>query len=148
MHWPYAQQLVLIGSIAITILYLIRFIYKKEKATLDYVKLGLVVLWTFSYSVKTFHVLQIPYILELLLLILFVWWFIEEGLTYFTRRKLKDNGFIKFFYYGFSIMAVALIIIGALFKIQHWPFGALILTIGFLLLSIMLIVDYFVIKKS
>lgn len=148
MHWPYAQTLMLYGSIAILILYSIRFLFKKEKQRLDFIKLGLVLIWVFSYIINVFHLLNMPYVLEIVLLGLFVWWFIEEGLTYFIRRKLVDNGFIKFFYYGLSITSLALIIIGSLFKVQHWPYGSIMFTFGILLLSFMLVVDYFVIKRS
>ncbi len=147
MHWPYANQLLLIGSVLLMLLYSIRFLYKTEKTRIDIVKLGLVLVWTVNLVLKTYHIAFIAYALELILLILFVWWFIEDGLNYFTSRQLINNGFVKFFYYGFCIVAITLIIFGALFKIQHWPYGSLILTFGFLLLSIMLIVDYFVIKR-
>lgn len=147
MHWPYAQTLMLFGSLFILILYTIRFVLKTEKAQLDYVKLALVVVWVIGYVLQVLHILNVPYIFNAILLALFGWWFIEEGLNYFTKRKLKDNGILKFFYYGFSICSLTLIIIGALFKIQHWPYGALMFTCGILLLSLMLIVDYFAIKR-
>jgi len=148
MHWLYAKQLILLGSGLIVLLYSLRFLYKKEKQTLDYVKLGLVLVWVFNYCIKGLHLFNIPYVLDLVLLILFVWWLITEGFTYFIRRKLKNSGVLKLFYYGFSITSLALIIIGVLFKIQHWPYGSLIFTFGSLLLSMMLIVDYFAIQKQ
>ena len=41
------------------------------------------------------------------------------------KRKLTATNFV----YG---MGAAIVIIGALFKIQNWPFGGLLLTIGML----------------
>ena len=148
MHWPYAQTLMLIGSTSIVVLYSIRFIYKKEKVRLDYVKLGLVLLWTTNYYLKAFHILNVPYIFEIVLLALFIWWFSEEGLTYFSRRKLKGKQLLKAMYYLFLGTSIACIVLGITFKIQHWPFGNILFTFGVLLSSIMLIVDYFVIKKQ
>ena len=148
MRWPYAQTLMLFGNIAILILYSIRFLFIKDKLKLDYIKLSLVLVWVFSYIVSAFHLFNMPYVFEIVLLILFVWWFIEEGLTYFTRRKLVDSRFVKFLYYLLLITSLTLVIVGALFKIQHWPYGAILFTFGVLMLSLVLILDLFVIKSN
>ena len=148
MDWPYANQLLLIGSVLLAFLYSIRFLYKKDKKRIDIVKLGFVLVWVVNLILKTYHMVFIAYGLELLLFILFVWWLIEDGFKLVARRKLVNNGFVKFFYYGLCILTIALIVIGTLLRIMHWPYGALILTLGFLLLSMMLIIDYFVIKRS
>jgi hypothetical protein len=148
MYWPYAQTLMLYSSVVIVILYSIRFLFKTEKDHLDYIKLGLVVIWVFNYIVNVFHLFNLPYIFEIILLVLFVWWFINEGFSYFTRRKLMDNSLAKFFYYGLSITSLTLIISGVLFKIQHWPYGSLMFALGVLFLSFVLILDLFVVKKQ
>ncbi len=147
-HWPYASQLLLMSTIPLALLYSLRFLNKKEKKRIDIVKLGLVLVWTINIILKTYHINFIAYGFELVLFVLFVWWFIEDGLRYFSKRKFINNGFIKFFYYGLCILTITLILWGTLFKIQHWPYGSLILTFGFLFLVMMLIVDYVVIKRS
>ncbi|WP_460220397.1 GldL-related protein [Psychroserpens sp. MEBiC05023] len=147
MHWPYANTLMLYGSVAIAVFYTIRFLNKKEKIRLDYIKLGLVLLWVFNYLTTIFHLFKLPYILEIILLIVFVWWLVEEGVSYFTNRELKSHKVIKFIYYTFLMISVFLIISGVLFKVMHWPYGNIMLTLGILLFSIFLIVDYFAIKK-
>ena len=148
MRWSFAQTLMLYGSIAVVLLYSLRFLFKKEKVQLDYIKLGVVVFWVFNYIVNVFHLFNLPYIFEIILLVLFVWWFINEGLSYFTRRKLMDNSFVKFLYYMLSIASLTLITVGVLFKIQHWPDGPLMFTLGVLILSFVLILDLFVVKKQ
>lgn len=147
MHWPYAQTLMLYGSLFILILYTIRFLLKTEKVQLDYIKLVLVLVWMIGYFIKVFHIFNMPYVFEIFFLALFAWWFIEEGISYFTRRKLKDNRWLKYLYYSFSIITIALLVFGVLFKIQHWPYGSILVTCGALLLSLMIIIDYFAIKK-
>ncbi|MBR9915159.1 MAG: hypothetical protein GYB32_10105 [Algicola sp.] len=148
MHWPYGEEIIVISGVATMILYVFRFLLKAEKKRLDYVKLGLVLLWMMSYIVDLTHLISVPYFFQIIILGLLIWWFIEEGPRYFLKRQLKDNGFLKFFYYGFVISAVALILMGILLKIQHWPYGSIIFTLGILLASLLLIVDYFAIKKT
>lgn len=87
MHWPYATHLMLIGTVSLGLLYSVRFINKKHKSKLDYVKLFMILLWVFQYLVSAFHIVYIPYIFKILLLILFVYWFIVEGIYYFKNRK-------------------------------------------------------------
>ena len=148
MHWPFSIQLMSVGSCAILILYVIRFIYKKEKVRLDYIKLGLVVLWVFSYSNQALHLFNLPLFFEIVLFILFVWWLVEEGLFFFSKRKLKENKGIKSVYYVLIIITIIGLIFGTLFKIQHWPYGALLFIFGMLSLCLTLIVDYFVVEKT
>lgn len=148
MYWPYAHQLILIGNCLILVLYTIRFFYKNEKGRLDYVKLGLVMLWVFSYLNQAFHLLDFPYIFEIVLATLFIWWLIEEGFSYFTNRKLKNSKVLKTFYYTLIIITSVLLVFGLLFKTMHWPFGALLFTLGILFLSLVILVDYLAIERT
>ncbi|NRD18562.1 hypothetical protein HNV08_00770 [Winogradskyella eckloniae] len=148
MHWPYAAQLMLIGSVSIGLLYSIRFLKKADKSRLDYVKLSLILLWVFSYLVKAFHIIYLPYIFEILLVILFIYWFSIEGISYFKNRKYRKNLFFKTLYFLLIAMTIFALFFGIIFKIQHWPYGALLFTSGILLLSILLIYDYFIIDRS
>ncbi|WP_425076376.1 GldL-related protein [Psychroserpens sp. S379A] len=148
MHWPYAQQLMLIGSILVALLYCIRFLLKINKVQLDYVKLALVLFWFLSYSNTAFHLIDLPYVLDIIVFVLFCWWFIKEGLSYFSKRQFKGNNVLKFFYYGILVISILLIIIGILFKIQRWPFGNIMFTFGVISSSLILILDYFMIKQK
>lgn len=141
---PFSRQIILISGTIISILYTIRFFLKKNKVVLDYVKLPLVIIWVSIYLVKMIHILNIHYLFNIILFALFGYWFINEGTSYFSNnRKLKKSKLLKAIYYALSIVTFLLILFGAFFKIQHWPYSSIMLTIGFLSLAIMVIVDYF-----
>jgi hypothetical protein len=148
MNWPYGYLLILIGSCAIMVLYTIRFLYKNKKSRLDYVKFGLVFLWVINYFNQVLHVLNIPFIFEISVSVFSIWWLMEEGLSYFSKRKFKRNKGIKLFYYVLITMTICCLVFGTLFKIQHWPYGALLFTFGILFLSLVIIVDYLVFERS
>lgn len=146
MYWPYSKELMFFGSISIGVMYLIRFLNKKPKLKLDYVKLALVMVWTLSYFIKVFHLYNIPYVIEICLTILFIWWFSEEGYSYFKNRKFKKRGLVKVSYYILVAIASVGILFGILFKIQHWPYGSLLFMLGTITLCLILIIDYLVIE--
>ncbi|WP_299121296.1 hypothetical protein [uncultured Winogradskyella sp.] len=148
MHWPYSKELMFFSGISIGLMYIIRFLNKKSKITLDYVKLGLVTLWVISYLINVFHLYSIPYVIEICLIVLFIWWFAEEGIFYFKNRKFKKKGLVKVIYYTLLLIGLTAFLFGLLFKIQHWPYGSLLFVLGTLMLCIILILDYLVIKKS
>lgn len=146
MHWPYYKELMLIGALSIGVIYVVRFIYKKEKTKLDYAKLALVILWLFNYLSQVFHLYNIPYIVDICIVVLFFWWFIEEGFFYLKNRKFKTSKIIKVVYYFLIGLTVFLLLFGTLFKIQHWPYGSLMFTLGILLLCLILILDYIIVE--
>lgn len=147
MHWPYANIFMEIGGVSIGLLYTIRFLFKKEKSNLDYVKLMMILIGVLSYFVKVFQLFYVRYIFEIVLLSLFIYWFIAEGFSYFKNRKYRMNTFFKNVYYFLIGLAICALFFGILFKIQHWPYGALLFTIGILQLNIILIFDYFIIDR-
>lgn len=148
MRWPFGHNLLFIGTVFLTILYAIRFIYKKEKIRVDYVKLLIVLFWFLGLFGVMFNLFHIDEILKIILIILTVWWLIEEGFSYFINRKLKNNGVLKVSYYVLSFVSVGGICVGYIFRIQHWPFGNIMFTLGALLFSLLLIVDYFAVKRT
>lgn len=147
MHWPYAYNLMLFGGVSIGLLYTIRFFYKSEKSKLDYIKLAMILIWVFSYLAKVFHLFIIPYVFEILFLILFIYWFFIEGTTYFKNRNYRKNKFIKAIYYFLIVLTILTMFLGITFKIQHWPYGSLLFSLGVLQLNILLIFDYFLIDR-
>ncbi len=147
MHWPYSRELMFLGSIAIGVIYLIRFFNKKPKLRLDYVKLALVIIWVFSYFINVFHLYNIPYVIEVCLIILFIWWYAEEGFTYFKNRKFKKKGLVRVMYYILLVIGLTTFLFGLLFKIQHWPYDSLLFVLGTLTLCLILVIDYFVIER-
>lgn len=138
----------LYGSISIAVLYSIRFFYKNNKNIFDYVKLVIVLLWVLRYFVQVFHLFNFPYILEIALLLLFLWWFISDGVNYFGNRKYKIKGVYKVLYFTLVAFCLVTLLCGVLLKIQHWPYSELIFTIGILLLIILIIADYFVVNRQ
>jgi len=49
MHWPNAYQLMTIGISGILIVYPIRFYFKQDKETMDYIKVVMIVLWCLNF---------------------------------------------------------------------------------------------------
>lgn len=148
MHWPFANNLMLIGAVSLAILYTIRFFNKKKKLLLDYVKLALILIWVFNYLVRAFHIFYVSYLFEILFLILFIYWFIVEGPAYIKNRKFTKNRFLKVFYKILIVLTGFMVIFGMLFKIQHWPYGSLLFILGILSLNILLFLDYFLIDRN
>jgi len=146
MHWPHYKELMFVGGISIALLYTIRFLSKTDKSRLDFVKLGLVLLWSLGYLIKVFHLYNLPYLIEIITMILFFWWIIEEGFYYFKRRKFKKKGWLKIIYFILVGFVALSLFAGALFKIQHWPYGSFIFTIGIFLFCFILVFDYFVME--
>jgi len=148
MHWPYSKELMFIGGISIGVLYIIRFFYTRPKSKIDFVKLAIVLLWVYSYLIKVFHLNNMPYVIEICLVVLLIWWFVEDGLLYFKSRKFKKKGMVKKVYYALVLLTIFLLLFGILFKLQHWPFGSELFILGILILSLILILDYYLIEKS
>ena len=148
MHWPYAQQLMLIASVSISLLYTIRFFNKTQKQKLDYIKLALVLVWVFSYLNEVFHLFYFPYILEVCLFFLFAWWCIADGFSYFKNRKFKKNKVTKVIYTTLKVVTIVFLVFGMLFKIQHWAYGSELFVLGVLLLCSVLILDYFIVEQT
>jgi len=148
MHWPFANNLMLIGAVLLAILYTIRFISKPKKFLLDYVKLALVLVWVFNYLVGAFHIFYVPYFFQILLFILFIYWFIVEGPAYIKNRKFTKNRFLKVCYKILIALTAFMVFFGLLFKVQHWPYGSILFVLGILSLNILLFLDYFLIDRS
>ncbi|MGJ8548418.1 GldL-related protein [Winogradskyella wichelsiae] len=89
-----------------------------------------------------------PYLFEILLLILFIYWFIIEGPVYIKNRKFTKNRFLKVCYKILIALTAFMVFFGLLFKIQHWPYGSLLFVLGILSLNILLFLDYFLIDRS
>ncbi|MBU2926751.1 GldL-related protein [Winogradskyella psychrotolerans] len=147
MHWPFSYSLMLIGGSSVGLLYTIRFVYKKEKSILDYAKLAMILIWVFNYLANVFQIFYVPYIFEILLFVLFIYWFYVEGISYFKNRTFRKHKFLKAVYYILIVLTIFTLVFGILFKIQHWPYGPLLFTFGVLLLSIFLIFDYIIVDR-
>ncbi|MDH7913745.1 hypothetical protein [Winogradskyella sp. SYSU M77433] len=143
MHWPYGNILVLYPIVGILVMYSLRFILKDKKVRLDYLKLFLVITWCINYISSGLHLFYLPEFTSYIPLVLFAWWFIEEGITYFTSKSIKGGKISKVIYYTFVSIIVIFILLGLLLRIHHWPYGSLILTLGMLMASFFVVIDYF-----
>ena len=148
MHWPYGNDLIFISGMIILGLYVVRFIAKKDKSKLDVVKLGIVAIIGFSkYLYLFFGGFDLRIVVDILFLALVIWWMIEEGPTYYINRTFKKPALLKTIFMVFFVVTMLLILFGVLFKIQHWPYGNIMFAFGMLLLSLLVILDYFLVKR-
>ncbi len=111
---------------------------------MDYIKLAMVILWCLIYGIRVFHLYSPPIVFNIILALLFGWWFINQGTDYITIRKLKTNKTVQFMYYLVVVFSIACVFLGAIFKIQHWPYSNILMTLGIISTSILIIIDYFV----
>lgn len=130
MHWPNGNDLIIIALAAIVNVYFLKFWFKKDKQPLDYAKVALIGLGCLTII---FGILHWPGKILLQLLtgftfIAFVFLGGSRSLFGITVLEGKNPRF-NFSSYLISIAGI-LIIIGALFKIMHWPFGTYMLLAG------------------
>ena len=148
MHWPYSLILIFTAVVTLVLLYIIRFLNKKSRNKLDYVKLGIVVLWSIGYFLKVSHVFKHRYILDIVVAILFLYWFCNDNPYYLIHRKFKKRGIIKVVYQILKVFTILSLIFGVLFKIQHWPYGSILFTQGIMSLCLFLVLDYFIVESA
>lgn len=148
MHWPYGMDLMLYGSMGLLVLYTIRFFFKRNKSSLDYVKLAIVVIWFFRIFVSTFVGPTYSYIFDIVLIGLSLWWFTDEGVNFYNDRKFRFSNSVKLIYYILFALSFVICAFGMLLRILHWPYGALVFTSGVLLISLFLILDLLFIKRK
>lgn len=140
MHWPYSMHLYIIGLGGIFVLYPIRFFLKKEKTTLDYIKLIFVELFCFTRFVKIHHLLKIDIIITITNIIGLAW-ILFEIYNYINNIKPKYKTILPHFNYNYIFGLV--IVVGVLFKLMHWPYANILLITGVILISAYFIYDSF-----
>lgn len=138
MHWPHSMYLFLIGLGGIFILYPIRFYLKKDKLALDYIKLIFVELFCFTRFVKIHHLLKID-ILIIVTEVIGIIWILFEIFNFINNVKPRYKPIIPKL--NSNYVFVLIILIGALFKLMHWPYANILLIIGLVLLALFFIYD-------
>lgn len=130
MHWPNGGSLLLVSTIAIILAYPFRFMHKKEKSELDYIKLGLVLFWGIHSILYNYH-LPGQRFFQYGTIVLFVAWLIMGGPTNFVQagnnEKPRKLLYLSLFLLGACMVSTA---IGSLFKIMHWPYADVLLILG------------------
>ena len=147
LHFDYSELMVTAAFSAIIILYPNRFHKKANKKTLDWIKLILVVSWSFN---GIWTILHLPYKLpfQILAAISGIIWLVMEGLFYFgSSETTEGNRTKKTISNILFALAAVLITIGVLLKILHWPNSTIILISGVLFAVAWLVADPFLSKS-
>ncbi len=144
-HWPMAMVPVIVGAMAIVLLYPFRYAAKPQKAFLDHVKLGLAITWPSSMVLQLMHW---PYadVLGLLASAFGLVWITQAGVAEFWNdeaRRTPGRTSIALFTLG-----LALVIAGTLFRIQHWPFATLLLIAGLVCCGAWAVVEFLLPRKQ
>lgn len=129
-HWVSANTLLLIGACGVMVFQMGWFAVKKPKQLLDYARTLALITYVLS---GVFRLMHWPYgdILRLIFYPIGVFWIVLEAARYMgftgeqstrSRRDLLVSMLAGF--------AAVLVIAGALFKLQHWPYGNAMLITG------------------
>lgn len=142
-HLPYDMEMLNLSLGLMFISYIFRFSFKKEKLFLDYLKLVLVLSWSIQAAL---HLNHLPYRLPFAIVSAasFIFWFGYEGPFGYFKRPSKSDSFkkkiIPSFLYPLSIIPIVL---GALFKLMHWPMAGILLILGFSFLALTILASTF-----
>lgn len=142
-HWPYATEIILFAFVSIGILYPFRFGKKTQKKFLDYIKLILVVFWSFN---GIFMALDFAYILffQIVIAISFLIWIILEGTAYFLDddRKTRNNR-SQVLWNLAMVLGTLAIIIGSLLNLLNWQFAIPLMVFGVVIILVYILKDIF-----
>lgn len=129
-HWFYTLPLTLLGAFGIAAFTIGLFIIKKSKGLRDYART--IVATTYVVNVA-FRLMHWPFadVVQWIFYAAAAFWLIEEGLVYMGFSgsggpKSKRDILASIL----AVFAAIMVIVGALFKLQHWPYGNVMLIIG------------------
>lgn len=148
INLPYAAGIIFTSFAAILILYAIRFSKKKNKKSIDFIKMALVLFWTTNGLLK---ILDFPYTLlfQIGTGLTFIAWFTMEGTAYFMGRNRKSQNSITDVMWNFiMIIGVLTIISGALMHLLGWEYSIPTLTVGLTTVTAFILKDIFASPKS
>lgn len=149
---PFASHLTVISAVILVIFYPLRYAAKTGKVMLDHVKMA----WVLAYSIQVLFQLQNYYPLSVFQVILFIFWFLNEGFFYFdidlrfkkTKEKERNilddfeeenignnNSLIIDFLLLFAAFSVA---ISFLFQALQWPFAKEVMLFSFSFFAIII----------
>ncbi|MCD6065704.1 MAG: hypothetical protein K0S33_530 [Bacteroidetes bacterium] len=151
-HWLYGDLLMVTAFVAIAILYVFRFSWKNTKKPVDHVKLVFVVCWSFN---GVFTIMHFPgkLVFQIITLISFLAILFMGGINYFGNKDEEGSDDEKQdrmqnLSRWIKGLATALILIGAVFKIMHWPYALYFLFAGMTVLVIWFLKDSFTNKDE
>lgn len=150
LHWPYANYLALIAAVVLVIFYPLRYIDKSNKEILDHVKVALALMIGINTLLHLEHVL----LFQGAILVLFSYWFLNEGLFYLNIRldfwnqaerdgKILDDLEKDPPQYNYTIdllfaTGILALMAGATFKVMHWPGASVLLIVGASVVALMI----------
>lgn len=137
-HWTLANTIFLTGAVGIIIFQLGWFVLKRPKQLIDYARTLALITYILS---SVFRLMHWPYgdILRVVFYPFGIFWIVMEAARYmgFTEgqgAKSKQDLLVSMLA-GF---AAVLVIAGALFKLQHWPYANAMLISGLAMATIWL----------
>jgi len=138
MHWDTNKYFVKIGLVVLGVVYFLRFLHKPHKNILDFTKLGLISGYILLRFLILYHLAGIKISLWTVILITLVW----IGLEIFGKLSKRFEQLNLLIYIG-----MGLIMLEALFKMQHWPLSILFHLGGLTMLVLGFLVDDYRQKK-
>jgi hypothetical protein len=141
--WPFATLFILLGGFGFLLVNLLRLILRKRKKPEHY----------FTFLVTEFWVLYLvfklsewPFASGLLVVagITTCAWTTFLIFDYFIKASKKRKTLLEIVSQIWWVVAAVLILVGAVFKIQHWPFATPLLGVGFILGIAWAIINLFV----
>lgn len=152
MHWPFSEWFLLIGSGGLTFFYLLRFLSKPQKVFLDYVKLSLVIAFSIRALVILFH-LPGKIIVSIIFLVLLALFVVIGGMPFLigdgedSKTAFESKNYAALIKVGLVVMGATSIVLGAIFKVMHWPGAGPLLVVGLVITATWAIVDLLFTKK-
>lgn len=148
LHWPYAAGIIFTSFAAILLLYAVRFLKKKDKKSIDFIKLSLVLFWTTNGLLRILD-FQYTLIFQIGTGITFIAWFAMEGTAYFMDKNRKTQNSIADIIWNFvMVLGVLTIILGGLMHLLSWDYSIPTLTIGLTIVTSFILKDIFTAPKS
>ena len=136
MHFPGAGILTIISVLGIGIFYFIRFLAKKEKHPVDYVKLGIALFFALQGGNFISGGILLPLFgyndkIELIVLystwsMLFAW-FVMEGFTYLSEELDPEINYFSNFLFAFAFLCV---IVGAYLRFEQNVYAFHLIILG------------------
>ena len=148
LHWPFSDGIIFISFAAILVLYAMRFSRKKEKRTLDFIKMVLVLFWTTNGLLT---ILNFTYTLffQIGTALTFIAWFAMEGTAYFMNKTDKvKNSLTEIIWNIVMVVGVITLICGGLMHILNWDYSISILTLGLTIVTSFILKDIFTAPKK
>ena len=124
-HWPYGKEMFITGFGMLLIGFFVRFLGKKEKDLGAYLEIISVILFV-VHSVMS--ALKLPYnsIVRSAFFVCVIVYLVKYSLSKWKDRAEEKFTFSRFLF----ILGAFTIILGAIFKIQHWPGSTVLLSVG------------------